>query len=174
VDVVDGDVDFDDLQARHALDGREDVAADGGGEIDDGGAVCDDEVDVDGGLGFADLDLDALAHVGGAAGDALAQGAQRAGGAAAEAYTPLISRVASPAIFETTTSAIWVRPLVRVAAVAGAFSMRARGAGVGVLVDALTICLLRMNGRVGPAWPGWASFTMGDSTSRRVVTMRSA
>src|SRR5689334_11867667 len=72
---------------------------------------------------------------------------------AARAYTPVISRVARPAILETTTSPIWVRPAVGVTRSAEGFSVLARGAGVGTVVGALTLCLLLVDGRVGPGGP---------------------
>jgi len=85
VDVIDRDVHLHNLQAGHPLQARDDVAPDAGREVDNGDAVLDDEVDVDGGLCLADLDGDALRDVRAAgARDALAHGAEGAGHATAE------------------------------------------------------------------------------------------
>ena len=50
VHVVDGDVDFGDLQAGHLLDRCHHVAADAVGQVGDRDPVVGDDVDVDGGL----------------------------------------------------------------------------------------------------------------------------
>ena len=81
--VVDGDVHAIDLQARHALDGGHDIAADGLRELVDGDAVLRDDGDGDGGRAVRDLDVDALADVLRAA-EGLANGAHHAGAAATE------------------------------------------------------------------------------------------
>src|ERR687893_1323396 len=85
VDVVDRDIDLDDLQPDHLLDGANDVAARRLGKLHDGRAVLDDEVEVDRGLLLADLDR----HPGGvrgagAARDALADPTERPGQPAAQ------------------------------------------------------------------------------------------
>src|SRR5690606_37433368 len=56
--VVDRHIDLDDLKARGALHGRDDVLADVVRHIGDRDPVLDDEVEIDGRLALADLDLD--------------------------------------------------------------------------------------------------------------------
>ena len=56
LDVVDGDVHFHDFQAGHPLYRLLDVALDAAAEVGDADPVVDDDVEVDGGLRFADLD----------------------------------------------------------------------------------------------------------------------
>src|SRR5699024_8555664 len=73
VHVVDGDVDLDDLEAGHALDGVDDVGPDRGAEIVDGDPVLRDDPDVDRRLPLADLDGDALGGVDPRSRDAPAQ-----------------------------------------------------------------------------------------------------
>src|SRR4051794_28037938 len=89
-DVVDADVDLGDLETRHPLDRGDDIAADGLGEVGDGDAVLDDDVEVDRCLTLAHLDADALGDVGATgARDALAECAEGAGAARAEVVDPV-------------------------------------------------------------------------------------
>src|SRR4051794_26133540 len=89
-DVVDADVDLGDLEAGHPLDRGDDVATDRLGEVGDGDAVLDDDVEVDRRLALAHLDGDALGDVRAAgARDALAKGAEGAGAAGAEVVHPV-------------------------------------------------------------------------------------
>src|SRR5690625_2364626 len=90
VDVVDVDVDLGDLQAGHAFDRLADVAAHGRGQVLDGGAVLDDEVDVDGCLPLADLHGDTSGDRSGVAttGDDIAHGTDRTCGSAAHGVNP--------------------------------------------------------------------------------------
>ena len=66
VDVVDGDVDLDHLEAGHALHGSDHIAPHRSGKVHNGRAVLDDEVEVAGGLGdsiFAGLRADDTTEV---------------------------------------------------------------------------------------------------------------
>src|SRR6202034_1523498 len=89
VDIVHGDVDLDHAQAGHPLDRLLDVALNAAAQLGDAHAVLDHDVEVDRGLALADLDPDALAEARpGAAGDALAEGAERAAAAGAHGVHP--------------------------------------------------------------------------------------
>src|SRR6185437_3242532 len=61
--VVHADVDLDHVQPGHPLDGRLDVALDVTTQVSDADPVLHHDVEVDGGLGLADLDADALGDV---------------------------------------------------------------------------------------------------------------
>src|SRR5437588_10768199 len=77
------------MQACHPLDRLLDVALDAAAQLGDADAVLDHDVQVDGGFGLADLDPDALCHVRAcAAGNALADRAERAGTAGAHRVHP--------------------------------------------------------------------------------------
>ena len=60
MDVIDADIDFGDLQAADAFHRADHVATDRGGQIRDGHAVLDHEVEIGGGLPLADFDCHSL------------------------------------------------------------------------------------------------------------------
>ena len=84
LDVVDNHVHALDIQARHALDGVDDVAADSLSQFVDGDTVFRDDGDLNGGHAFFYRDGDTLADVFIAA-EGLTDGAYQAGAAATEA-----------------------------------------------------------------------------------------
>src|SRR5699024_4425136 len=83
LDVVDNHVHALDIQARHALDGVDDVAADSLSQFVDGDTVFRDDGDLHGGHAFFYRDGDSLADVFIAA-EGLTDGAYQAGAAATE------------------------------------------------------------------------------------------
>src|SRR5699024_2032832 len=83
LDVVDNHVHALDIQARHALDGVDDVAADSLSQFVDGNTVFRDDGDLNGGHSFFYRDGDTLADVFIAA-EGLTDGAYQAGAAATE------------------------------------------------------------------------------------------